>query len=54
MTTGANPGVQLNCATGAGTVGKAANCNANPATTVSVGNATPVTTTVTETLGMCA
>ncbi|HZL19126.1 MAG TPA: hypothetical protein VFG23_15415, partial [Polyangia bacterium] len=53
MTTGANPGVLVNCATTAGTVGKAANCNANPATTVSVGNATPVSTTVTETLSMC-
>jgi hypothetical protein len=53
MTTGANPGVQLNCATAAGTIGKAVNCNANPATTVSVGNATAVTTPITETLSMC-
>jgi hypothetical protein len=53
LTTGANPGVEINCATTAGTVGKAANCNANPATTVSIGNTTAATTTVNETLSMC-
>ena len=51
MTTSGNPGTQLNCATGAGTVLKGTNCNANQRW--SIGNATPVTTPVTFVLNMC-
>jgi len=51
MTTTGNPGTQLDCSTGAGTVAVGANCNANARW--SVGNLTPATTTITNVLNMC-
>ena len=51
MTTTGNPGTQLNCATTAGTVSKATNCNANGR--VSVGNMGGASTPVTYVLNMC-
>jgi hypothetical protein len=55
MIAAGNPGAQLNCATGAGTVSKGANCNAG--NRFSIGNATPgggaTPTVITNVLTMC-
>ena len=55
MITIGNPGTQLNCASGAGTVSKGTNCTAG--SRFSIGNATPAggatPTVITNVLTMC-
>ena len=55
MITAGNPGTQLNCASGAGTISKGTNCNAG--SRFSIGNATPgggaTPTVITNVLTMC-